>query len=288
MEDFVEYFATIPSHYRSLIFILGLTLLWILEGTIPLFKFNYRKINHALKNIFLSILQLAIGLALAGLLLLASDFTAAHHFGVLYIVELPLWAHVVLGVLLLDLIGAYFIHWIEHKVKWMWKFHLVHHTDTSIDVTTGLRHHPGETIFRLTFTLLAVFIAGVPMGVIIFYQTLSVFFAQITHANIKVPKGPDKLLSWIFVTPNMHKVHHHYVQPYTDTNYGNIFSIWDRIFGTFAEKDLGSIKYGIDTHMNPEENDDLKNLLEIPLQKYRAPMGSKFADPDEAIEKATK
>jgi sterol desaturase/sphingolipid hydroxylase (fatty acid hydroxylase superfamily) len=219
---------------------------------------------------------LLIGLGLAGALLLASDFTAQNQFGILYLLGLPLWIHVILGVLLLDFIGAYFIHWLEHRVKWMWKFHLIHHTDTNVDVTTGLRHHPGETIFRITFTLLAVLIAGVPMGVIIIYQTLSVIFAQITHANIKVPKGPDKILSWIFVTPNMHKVHHHYTQPYTDTNYGNIFSIWDRIFRTFAEKDVDSLVYGIDTHMNPKENDDLINLLEIPFQKYRAPKGSKF------------
>ncbi|HEX9651459.1 MAG TPA: sterol desaturase family protein [Cyclobacteriaceae bacterium] len=276
MEGIIDYFAEIPSVYRTIFFIVGITFFWVLEGTIPLFSFEYKKIVHALKNLTLNALQLLIGLGLAGALLLASDFTAQNQFGILYLLGLPLWIHVILGVLLLDFIGAYFIHWLEHRVKWMWKFHLIHHTDTNVDVTTGLRHHPGETIFRITFTLLAVLIAGVPMGVIIIYQTLSVIFAQITHANIKVPKGPDKILSWIFVTPNMHKVHHHYTQPYTDTNYGNIFSIWDRIFRTFAEKDVDSLVYGIDTHMNPKENDDLINLLEIPFQKYRAPKGSKF------------
>jgi sterol desaturase/sphingolipid hydroxylase (fatty acid hydroxylase superfamily) len=284
MEGIIDYFAEIPSVYRTIFFVLCITLFWVLEGTIPLFRFEYRKFIHALKNLTLNMLQLLIGLGLASVLLLASDFTTQTKFGILYVLGIPLWAHVILGILLLDLIGAYFIHWVEHKVKWMWKFHLVHHTDRSVDVTTGLRHHPGETIFRITFTLLAVIIAGVPMGVIIIYQTLSVIFAQITHANIKVPKVADRVLSWIFVTPNMHKVHHHYTQPYTDTNYGNIFSIWDRIFGTFAEKDVDSLVYGIDTHMNPKENDDLINLLEIPFQKYRAPKGSKFSD-DEIKEK---
>ncbi len=75
----------------------------------------------------------------------------------------------------------------------------------------------------------------------------------------------------------MHKVHHHYVQPLTDTNYGNIFSIWDRLFRTFVQvEQTASLKYGIDTHMAPEESDRLKNLLAIPFQKYRAPTGSKF------------
>jgi len=99
-----------------------------------------------------------------------------------------------------------------------------------------------------------------------------VLFAHIPHANINLPKGLDKALSYIFVTPNMHKVHHHFTQPLTDTNYGNIFSIWDRIFGTFASvEDTRSLKYGIDTHMDPKENDRLINLLSIPFQPYRTP-----------------
>jgi len=282
VEKLIEFFEHIPSSYRTLIFAGGLTIFWILEGAIPLFKFKYRKFRHGGINIFLTLLQFIIGFGLARLLLFGSDITSENHFGLLYIISMPLWLRVIVGVLLLDLIGAYFIHWLEHQVKWMWKFHLVHHTDTSVDVTTGLRHHPGETIFRIAFTFVAVLITGAPMGVIMFYQTLSLFFAEITHANLKIPTGPDRILSYIFVTPNMHKVHHHFVQPYTDSNYGNIFSIWDRIFGTFKEKDLNSLTYGIDTHMNPNENDNLKNLLSIPFQKYRPSVGSKFAKTGES------
>jgi sterol desaturase/sphingolipid hydroxylase (fatty acid hydroxylase superfamily) len=192
---------------------------------------------------------------------------------------MPLWAQVVVGVLLLDLIGAYFIHWLEHKVKWMWKFHVVHHSDTTVDVTSGLRHHPGETVFRIFFTIIAVMVVGAPIGIVMLYQSLSVLFAHITHANINMPAKIDSALSYILVTPNMHKVHHHYTQPLTDTNYGNIFSLWDRIFGTFAKvDDPKSIIYGIDTHMKPEENDKLASLLKIPFQAYRVPDGTKFSE----------
>jgi len=132
-------------------------------------------------------------------------------------------------------------------------------------------------VFRLFFTGVAVFVIGAPMGIIMLYQSLSVLFGHLTHANVEAPKGVDKFLSYIFITPNVHKVHHHYTQPYTDTNYGNIFSIWDRLFGTFAYvDDPKTLTYGIDTHMLPEENDELGNLLAIPFQKYRAPEGSKF------------
>jgi len=279
MENVIQFFETIPASYRTLALSLGLVAFWILEGLVPLFSFSYRKWHHAGINLFLTLLQFAVGLTFASLIVRAADFTVANHFGLLYLVNLPLWLHVILGIFLLDLIGAWLIHWIEHRVRWMWKFHLIHHTDTTIDVTSGLRHHPGETILRSSFGLLAVLIAGVPIGVFFIYQTLSILFAQITHANVRSPLRLDRVLSWIFVTPNMHKVHHHFKQPLTDTNYGNIFSIWDRLFGTFAYvNDPAELTYGIDTHMAPEEYNRVWNLLSIPFQKYRAPEGSKFGD----------
>ncbi|MTI21003.1 fatty acid hydroxylase family protein [Fulvivirga sp. RKSG066] len=278
MEEFIAFFENIPTTFRTGLLLGGIVLFWVLEGVIPLYGFKYNKVKHAGLNLFFTLTTAIIGFGFAWLLLKASQFTVDNQFGLLYIVELPLWAHIVLGVLLLDFIGAYFIHWTEHKVKWMWQFHVVHHSDTKVDVTTGLRHHPGETVFRIGFTIMAVLLIGVPMGIIMLYQSLSVLFAHLTHANIKMPVKLDRALSYIFVTPYMHKVHHHYTQPFTDTNYGNIFSIWDRIFGTFAETDSSKLTYGIDTFMDPKENEGLSNLLAIPFKKYRPPVGAKFGE----------
>jgi sterol desaturase/sphingolipid hydroxylase (fatty acid hydroxylase superfamily) len=158
----------------------------------------------------------------------------------------------------------------------MWMFHLVHHTDPNIDVTSGLRHHPGENILRLLFTTLAVLSTGASFGLVMLYQTISAFFAALTHANIQFLNWIDKPLSWVFVTPDFHKVHHHYILPQTDSNYGNIFSIWDHIFSTTSQMDMKDMKYGIDTHMNLSEHSSIKSLLMIPFQKYRPPVGSKF------------
>ena len=277
MESLIAYFENIPTLFRFSLLVGGIVIFWILEGTLPLFTFKYKKIKHAGLNLFFTLCTMIVGFGLASALLWASDFTVAEKFGLLHLFDLPLWVKVIVGILLLDLIGAYLIHWTEHKVKWMWKFHLVHHSDTTVDVTTGLRHHPGETLFRISFTILAVIIVGAPMGIVMLYQSLSVLFAHITHANINMPRQIDRVLSYVFVTPLMHKVHHHYTQPLTDTNYGNIFSIWDRLFGTFAQVDeTTTLKYGIDTHMDPKENNKIGNLLAIPFQKYRAPTTSKF------------
>lgn len=272
MEELLSFFESVPTWFRSGLLIGGIVIFWVAEGILPMFRFQYKKFRHGGLNLFFTLTTAIIGFGLASTLLAASDFVSSNEIGLLYLVDMPLWLQVIVGILLLDCIGAYLIHFTEHKVKWMWKFHVVHHSDTTVDVTTGLRHHPGETVFRIGFTILAVMIVGAPMGIIMLYQSLSVLFAHITHANVNVPVQLDKVLSYVFVTPNMHKVHHHYTRPLTDTNYGNIFSIWDRLFGTFAYvEDTRSLKYGIDTHMEEEENDRISNLLAIPFQKYRQP-----------------
>ena len=285
MESVLEFFEDIPTLFRAGILIGGIFVFWIAEGVIPLFEFQYKKVRHAGINLFLTFLTAVIGFGLAGVLYGVSTYVTAKEFGLIYIFDLPLWAQIVIGVMMLDLIGAYFAHWTEHKIKWMWKFHLIHHTDTTVDVTTGLRHHPGETFIRIFFTIAAVAIVGAPIGIVMLYQSLSVLFAHITHANIQMPVRADRILSYIFITPLMHKIHHHYKQPLTDTNYGNIFAIWDRLFGTFVEvDDIKVLKYGIDTHMDPDENEKMGNLLLIPFQKYRPPTDSKFGEAEKKAE----
>lgn len=100
---------------------------------------------------------------------------------------------------------------------------------------------------------------------------MSLVATQFTHANIKLPKQIDKALSYFLVSPDMHKVHHHYVLPYTDSNYGNIFSIWDRLLGTYRHLDREKLVYGVDVFPNEIENGEIKNLLKQPFQKYKKP-----------------
>ena len=258
MNELLQFFAEITTEVRSAILIGGLTILLLIESGIPLFKMDYKKLAHAGINIVFTLITIMVNLIGAMGILLAVRFNEVYGFGLLNIFELPTWLYVIIGLVLLDLIGAWLIHWIQHSVKWMWKFHLIHHTDPHVDATSGLRAHPGENIFRLFFTTLAVIVTGASFGLVMLYQTLSVFFAHFTHANIKIPYKIDKYLSYILVTPNFHKVHHHYVQPHTDSNYGNIFSIWDHIFGTVKELDImKELVYGIDTHMERYEHSSI-------------------------------
>ncbi|WP_340157113.1 sterol desaturase family protein, partial [uncultured Maribacter sp.] len=171
-------------------------------------------------------------------------------------------------------------HLVEHRVKPLWMVHLVHHTDHNVDTTTANRHHPLESVIRYMFTLVGVFIVGAPIGIIMLYQSLSVVLSQFNHANIKLPKSVDKAISWVLISPDMHKVHHHYVLPYTDSNYGNIFSWWDRLFGTYMHLDREKIIYGVDTFPDEVANGKIGPLLKYPFVGYRKPTtdGSNLAD----------
>ena len=102
-------------------------------------------------------------------------------------------------------------------------------------------------------------------------QSLSLVATQFSHANIKLPKKLDYFLSFVLISPDMHKIHHHYQLPYTDANYGNIFSIWDRLLGTYIYMERERIVYGVDTLPNEAENSSLKQLLKQPFQGYRKP-----------------
>ncbi|MBM1106175.1 sterol desaturase family protein [Aurantibacter crassamenti] len=275
MEVLLNYFENIPSAHRSLILVGGLTFFWILEGLVPLYKFNYKKWKHAWPNLFFTFTTVLINFLLAFLLLKTSDWAIANDFGIInWLPEMSIWMYAILGVMLLDFIGAYLAHFVEHNVKPLWMVHLVHHTDHKVDTTTANRHHPLESLIRYAFTLFGVFLVGAPMGVIMLYQSLSLVATQFGHANISLPKKVDEILSWVIVSPDMHKVHHHNMLPYTDSNYGNIFSIWDRLLGTFMKLDTKDIVYGVDTFPNEDENSKLTVLLKQPFHKYRKPTTS--------------
>lgn len=277
METIIAYFSTIPSSHRSLILVGGITFFWLIENQFPLFKFNYQKWQHAGINIFFTLTTVVVNFVLAFILVNTADWAAREHFGLLaWLPEMPVLAHTLIGLLLMDFFGAYLVHWLEHRVSWLWRFHLIHHTDTWIDTTSANRHHPGESVLRFIFTTLGVVLVGCPMWMIFLYQTLSVVATQFNHANIRMPRKIDLWLSYLIVSPDMHKVHHHNKLPYTDSNYGNIFSVWDRWLGTYRHLPAEEIIYGIDTHPQPEEHNRIGSLLRIPFQPKRT-----ATDPEE-------
>ncbi len=269
-DHIVSYFQTLEQRpFERLAFLVGgLLLFWVIEGAIPLASLTYKKnkLRHAGVNFVFTVLHLAIHTVLAIFIIKLCDWCRETGFGLVYWFNAGVLWTIAIGVLSLDF-SSWLVHLIMHKFRFLWKFHLVHHTDTNVDVTTGLRHHPGDSLLRGIFFLLLIFVSGAPVYVVMIYQTLVVLSTAFTHANISLPSKLDKALSYLFISPNMHKVHHHWKQPYTDSNYGAVFSIWDRILGTFMKLDTKEIKYGLDRHYPREKDEDLMSLLKKPFQK---------------------
>lgn len=269
IEQIVSYFSDMPTLDRSLLLAGGLTIFFLIENTFPLFRLKYNKLSHSLLNLFFTLTTVVVNFAFAFTLVWATQWVEANSFGVLHWIDMPLWLQLISGLMLMDLIGAYVAHWVQHNVKWMWKFHLIHHTDQHLDTTSANRHHPGESVIRLIFTLLAVIIVGAPVWLVFLYQSFSLVFTQWNHSNMNIPASIDNALSYIVATPGMHRVHHHYREPYSNMNYGNIFSIWDRLFGTYIRVDNRKLVYGLDTHMDASETENIWELLKIPFIPYR-------------------
>ena len=272
METITSYFSEIPSAHRSLILIGGLTIFFIIENSLPLFRFRHNKWKHTGVNIFFTITTILVNFSMAALLVGASYYVTKNEVGLLQWVSLGLLGELIVGLLVLDLVGAWMAHWTEHKVKFLWQFHVIHHTDQHVDTTTANRHHPGESVVRFIFTIMAVLIVGAPIWLVFLYQSMSAFLSQFNHSNVKMPSWLDSTLNLVICTPNMHRVHHHFRQPYSDTNYGNLFSFWDRIFGTYVKVDNEKLVYGVDTYMNTEQVGNIWDLLKIPFQGYKKPI----------------
>lgn len=271
-DNIINYFSTLEQHplQRMAILVGGLLLFWIIEGAIPLVPLRYKKnkLRHAAVNFGFTVIHLIIHTFLAILIVMLSDWCREQDFGMVYWFNANILGAIIIGVLALDF-SSWLVHLVMHKVPLLWRFHLIHHSDNNVDVTTGLRHHPGDSLLRGIFFLLLIFFSGAPMYSVMIYQTLVVLATAFTHANISLPKRVDKALSYFLVSPNMHKVHHHWVQPYTDSNYGAVFSIWDHLFRTFTTLDPKKIRYGLDKYYPNEKDEDFMALMKRPFQKLK-------------------
>ena len=246
MTDFLHFFETMPIWMKAGWVFFVLAVFWIAEGYYSFIKIPYQKWRHAKTNMFLLFFVMIINAIFGIITVGVFNWLNASQFGVLYLFKAPVWVELLLSLLVLDFIAQYGVHYLLHKAPLLWRLHLVHHTDKMVDATTGTRHHPLDFILREIFALVAVVIMGMPISFYLFYRILSVAFTYFTHANISLPTSLDKALSYVIVTPDMHKFHHHNELPWTDTNYGNMFSIWDRLLGTFYYGNVNDVVYGVD------------------------------------------
>jgi sterol desaturase/sphingolipid hydroxylase (fatty acid hydroxylase superfamily) len=269
MSDLINSLSNTSDEIQIFLFTGILFLCWNIE-TIAGLTLGYKRMNHAKLNAKFILTNIPIQVLLGFAFTKCIQFTGHHHIGLLY--HLPYMSNrfllFIASFLLLDL-GEYIYHLLMHKFKRLWMFHVVHHTDQVVDVSTTFREHPGENIIRNLMTLGWIFLGGVAFWPLLLRQLIQIVSNIFSHINYRLPEKIDSIIGWVFITPNLHHVHHHYMQPYTDCNYGDVLSIWDRLFGTFKRLRSGNVLFGVDTYMNEKEHSRYFALLKLPFTKYR-------------------
>lgn len=163
----------------------------------------------------------------------AAVWAQSRDLGLFNTLSWPAWLEFALALLLLDL-AIYWQHRLLHVLPWLWPLHRVHHTDATLDATSGVRFHPLEILLSLALKIaLAVVLGIAPMAVLAFEIILS-SFALVTHANLALPTRLDRVVRRLLVTPTMHRIHHSVHGQEQRRNYGFNLSLWDRVFGSYA------------------------------------------------------
>ncbi|KZM51449.1 sterol desaturase family protein [Labrenzia sp. OB1] len=168
----------------------------------------------------------------------------------------------------LDL-AVWFQHLMSHKVPLFWRIHRVHHADSEVDATTGLRFHPVEILLSFIWKGLVIAALGGPVEAVLIFEIVLNGSAIFNHANLRIPLWADRLLRCVIVTPDMHRVHHSVYWRETDSNYGFYFSFWDRLFGTYVdqpEKGHDGMEIGLGPALTPKAHSFLFSLS-IPFFK---------------------
>ena len=266
MSQFLSYFEHLPLWLKAGWILFFMTFFWVLEGYYSFYKKPFNKWKHAKTNFILLFFVVIINALFGVVLVVLDSWLSNSSFGLLHLFTAPLWIKLLLSILVLDFTSQYLVHYLLHKVRWMWRLHITHHSDTHVDVTTGTRHHPLDFLIRESFALAVVIVMGMPIAFYFLYRMITIPFTYFNHADIKLPLWLDKALSYIIVSPNMHKFHHHHELPWTDSNYGNVLSVWDRIFGTFVYDDPEKIVFGLDSAKHVDDYDVIRQL-KIPFDK---------------------
>ncbi|HHJ18534.1 MAG TPA: sterol desaturase family protein [Gammaproteobacteria bacterium] len=196
-------------------------------------------------------------------------FANAQGWGVLNYYSIPFPLAVVLSVIALDLV-IYLQHIMVHAVPLLWRLHRVHHADPDYDVTTGARFHPLEIILSMLIKFATIMVLGPPIVAVMVFEILLNATAMFNHGNVRIPGKIDRILRYLMVTPDMHRVHHSVEDDEANSNFGFNLSWWDRLFGTYRDQPRAgheAMTIGIHDYRNPEQVSWLTGMLTLPWRK---------------------
>ena len=265
MEKFQAWLIASSEDFQLILYFGLLFALIVLEQL-----FHYRPIERQgrwFTNFALTAISVIAMFSMPVTFINAARYATQLQWGLMNHIQAHWTALLFLGLLIRSFI-SFFTHYLAHKIPLMWRVHRVHHLDTSLDVTTNVRFHPLEFIINSIIGVPIVILAGIPVWVLMLYELLGAAVTLISHANISLPLKMERLLRYIIVTPDLHRVHHSSHQPETDSNFGAVFPLWDMIFRTFRTETMVP---ATDMEIGLKEIRDgrTKNLLWLLLSPFK-------------------
>lgn len=231
----------------------------LLEGVAPRDPSPAMRVRRWPANVVLTAMNIVVLSTLPVGIVAAADWAQGARFGLLHMIEVSPWAAFAIGFL-----GRAFLSWgthyLNHKVPFLWAIHRVHHADTRLDVSTTVRFHPLEFVFTTPLTLAGVVLLGAPPVAILIYEVMDAGVTVFSHANVRLPWWVDRPLRLFIVTPDVHRVHHSSHQPETDSNYGAVLTVWDRLLGTYRRKSAEDLATQ-ETGLSETQDSRSRNLL---------------------------
>lgn len=260
-------FNITESMIRLSLFWGGLVFFLALELMIPYRASSVSKLKRWANNLSLTLFNsLILNAVFSSAVVGTAIYVQTQKIGVLNIVDMPVWSKLLITLVFMDFI-LYVWHLLNHEMPFLWRFHRVHHSDMNMDVSTATRFHIGELVISAVIKISLIYFLGAsPMGVLIFESTL-VLCAQFHHSSLKVPGWFEKMWWALFVPPSMHRIHHSVVIRERDSNYGTIFSVWDRFLGTLTKGiDQERIRIGVGAYRKFQKL-NFHQLLVMPFTK---------------------
>src|SRR6185503_3335302 len=234
-----------------------------LETVVPMLAAKPWQQDRRAANLGLTALSFGSNWLLASLAALAA--LTLRPAGLLAQLGWPLWIEIGVSIVVLDFSVGYLSHRTMHMWPAMWRFHQIHHNDPFVDVTTTYRTHPVETVWRFLFAIVPVWLLGIPAQAVVIQRLLQTTNGVLEHANVRLWPSVDRALSSFWVTPNVHKIHHSRELSETNSNYGNVLCLYDRLLGTFTPAERAvSVVYGLDG-TDPARGGSFSGLLSMPF-----------------------
>jgi sterol desaturase/sphingolipid hydroxylase (fatty acid hydroxylase superfamily) len=230
---------------RCGVFVAAFAALAFWEYVAPVRAFRLSRGQRWQTNLGLALIStLVVRLLVPGSVLALAAFASAEGWGLFNQVHLPLWIAIPAAIVALDLV-VYLQHVLFHSIPALTRLHAVHHADPDFDLTTGVRFHPLEILVSLLIKLTAVAALGAPVLAVLIFELLLNAAVMFNHANVSLPSWLEPWVRRVFVTPDMHRVHHSVIELERNSNYGFCLSIWDRLLGTYTQAPCGELDIGL-------------------------------------------